>query len=87
MPKVEIEILRTVTIERDQNVVIEVDVPKQVLDDGEVLDFIDEIMEHSADSPALSAKQKAIHKAVTEADWETADETEEIEYNEAYRAD
>lgn len=34
MPKVEIEILRTVTITREESAVIELDVPKRVLDES-----------------------------------------------------
>lgn len=81
MPKVEIEILRTVTVTRDENAVVELDVPKRVLDDGDVVSWLDEIMEKDADS--LTPKEKAVYEAVTGAEWDVADEQEEIVYNEA----
>lgn len=87
MPKVNIEILRTVTVTRDENAVVELDVPKHILDDEEVLSWVDEIIDKENDGRSLTAKEKAVHAAVTGADWEVADENDETEYNEAYEAD
>lgn len=81
MPKVEIEILRTVTNTREENAVVELDVPKRVLDDGDVVSWLDEILEKES----LTPKEKAVYEAVTSAEWDPSNEDEEIEYNEAYQ--
>jgi len=83
MPKVEIEILRTVRITRKESAVVELDVPKQVLDDEEVLGWVDEIMEKDDDG-TLTATDRAVYEAVTGAEWDASDEDESIEYNDAY---
>ncbi len=42
MPKAEIEILRTVTVARDESVMVEADVPQNVLDDpDELFDWVE----------------------------------------------
>ncbi len=83
MPKVEIEILRTVTITREESAVVELNVPKRVLDDEEVLSWVDEIMDKDDDG-TLTATDKAVYETVTTAEWDPSDEDESIEYNEAY---
>lgn len=84
MPKVEVEILRTVTITREENVTVELNVPQQVLNDGDVVGWVDRLTEGSEDK--LSAKDKALRAAITGAEWEVSDEDESIEYNEAYES-
>lgn len=85
MPKVDIEIIRTLTITREESVSVELDVPKRILDEEEVVSWIDEIMEKGEDS--LTDEEKAVRKELTEADWDVTDEDEAAEYNEAYAAD
>ena len=85
MPKIEVEILRTVTVTREENVIAELDVPKRVLDDGDVVGWIDEIMEKNYES--MSPKEKAVHAEITCAEWDVADEDESVEYNEATEID
>lgn len=86
MPKVEIEIMRTVTITREESATVELDVPKQVLADEEVLSWVDEIMDKDDDG-TLSAKDKALYLAINSAEWEASDEDESVEYNDAYAVD
>lgn len=81
MANAEIEIFRTVTVVREENATVELDIPKRILDDEEALSWIDAIMEKDFDS--LSPKEKAVYEAVTGAEWDVADEDESIEYNEA----
>lgn len=86
MPKVEIEISRTVTITRDESVVVELNVPKRVLDDEEVLNWLDEVMDRGDGGGTLTANDKAVYEAVNEAEWEAA-EDEGVEYTDAYAVD
>ncbi len=81
MPEIEIEIQRTVTITREESVVVTVDVPTRVTDNEEVLDWVDDIMEKSVES--MTAKEKAVYETVTGAAWDPSDEDETIEYHEA----
>ncbi len=74
MPKVNVEILRTVTITREENVVVEMNIPKHILDEDDVLGWIDSKVE---------AQDKTVTELLDKAEWETADEDESIEYNEA----
>lgn len=81
MPKVEIEIMRTVTVTREESAVVELDVPKRVIDEGDVVSWVDDIMEKPYES--MTSGETAVHAAVTGAEWDPSDEGEEIEYNEA----
>lgn len=83
MPKVEIEIMRTVTVTREESVVIELDVPKRVLDDEEVDSWVDNLMDRD-DDKALIGREKANYQAVKDAEWDVNDEDESIQYDEAY---
>lgn len=74
MPKAEVEILRTVTITREESLVIELNIPKAVLEDGEELDWIDQQLEEW---------ETATAKALKAAAWDVTDEDESHEYNEA----
>lgn len=81
MPKIEVEILRTVTITREENTTLELNVPKSFIDDGEELDWIDQVMEKALQD--MTPMEKAAHRALTTAEWDVADEDESIEYDEA----
>jgi hypothetical protein len=81
MPKIEVEILRTVTITREESATVELNVPKSVIDDGEELDWIDQIMEKRSEE--RKAGEKAVVKALADADWDVNDEDESTEYDEA----
>ncbi len=78
MPKVNVEILRTVTITREENVVVELVVPKRVLDDEDVISWVDEQVE---------AQNATVTELLDKAEWDVADEDESIEYNEATALD
>lgn len=82
MPKVQVEILRTVNVTRSESVVVELPVPKRVLDDCDVVTWVDQIMEKDED--AMTAQEKKVYEAVDGADWEVSDEDESVEYDEAY---
>lgn len=71
MPKVEVEILRTVTITRDESCVVELDIPKSVLKDGREADWVAE-QGDIEDSP--------VARALGDAEWD-ATEDEDVEYD------
>ena len=81
MPKTEIEIFRTRTVTYDESVVVELDVPKSVLNEGDVLSWVDNIM--TADERELSAAEKKVRSSIDVADWEPSDEDESSDYTEA----
>ena len=78
MAKVEIEIVRTVEITREEKVVLELDVPKDILDDPDgdfgLLDWVDTQMKITG---------SAARNAGDAAGWDIEDEDESIEYSEA----
>ncbi len=80
MPSIEVEILRTVTVTREENTTVELNVPKTVIDDGEELDWIDQVMEK--DLRDMTPMEKAAHRALTGAEWDIADEDESVQYDE-----
>lgn len=84
MPKVEVEILRTVTVTREEKAVVELDVPEEVLADEEIVDWIDQIMEKDDDG-SLTDEDRTVYAAVVGADWNESDTDEETEYDEAYK--
>lgn len=73
MPKREIEILRTVTITREESVIIVVDVPKRVLKDEEVFEWAD---------VELKKEGTALRTLADAADWDLNDEDESEEIDE-----
>lgn len=77
MPKIEVEIFRTVTVTREESLIIELNIPKAVLEDGEELDWIEQQLEDQESETATA-------KALKAADWDVSDEDESIEYNEAH---
>jgi hypothetical protein len=78
MPKVEIEILRRVTVTRDESAIVELDVPAHILDDpDELFDWVEREM-GKTDSEVCKATADA---------WEVTDEDESIEYNEVNNLD
>ena len=81
MPKVQVEILRTVTVTREESAIVELNVPKSVIDDCGELDWIDQIMEKRPED--RTGGEKSVAKALTDADWDVSDEDESTEYNEA----
>lgn len=81
MPKIEVEILRTVTITREENVTLELNVPKTVIDDGGELDWVDQVMEKQLHD--MTPTEKAAHRALTAAEWDIADEDHSVQYDEA----
>lgn len=90
MPKVEIEIMRTVTVTREESVVVELDVPQSVLD-GEhegveigVVDWVDGIMAKCEVTASLTDEDRAVRKALDTAAWDVTDNHEYVEYNDAY---
>jgi hypothetical protein len=73
VPKAEIEILAQVEITRDVAAIVELDVPKRVLDDPDELhDWVEEQMKDT---------KGEVFKTVTAA-WDITDEDESISYNE-----
>ena len=79
MPKVEIEIMRTVETRREETATLELDVPQDILDDPHgdfgLLDWVDAQM-------AITCSDA--RKAADSADWDITDEDDlSIEYNEA----
>lgn len=81
MPKIEVEILRTVTITREENTTVELGVPQSVIDDCTELDWLDAIM--TKDAKYRTAEEEAVWAAVTNAEWDVADEDQSVEYDEA----
>jgi hypothetical protein len=78
MPKVNLEILRTVEITRDERIEVEVDVPGYILADSDALyDWVEAGLEKT-DSELTQA---------TVGNWEIADESENISYDEVTRLD
>lgn len=74
MPKTQIEILRTVTITRDESVEVEVNVPQDVLDDPDGLcDWTEQ---------QLKRESSELFKAVHDTGWDVADEDESEEIQE-----
>lgn len=71
MPRVELEIQRTVTIEREETITVEVDVPQDVLDEEADFDLHDWVENNLKDDTSELAK--------TAVDWECADEVESYE--------
>lgn len=86
VPKVEVEILRTVTVTRSESAIVELGVPKSVLDNADVTSWVDEVMGKSDDG-TMTIKEKAVYEAVDGAEWYVNDEDESIEYDEAYAVD
>lgn len=86
MPKVEVEIMRTVTITREESAVVELEVPKRVLADEEVDSWLAEVMDKDDDG-TLTANDRAVYEAVNGADWDASDEGETAEYTDAYPLD
>lgn len=86
MPKVEIEIMRTVVITREEGAMVELDVPQAVLDDNDVLSWVAEIMDKDDDG-TLTEQDREVYEAVTGAEWDVSDEGETAEYDDAYTVD
>lgn len=78
MPKVEIEILRTVTITRDESVTVEVNIPQRILDNeydnpGELYDWVER---------ELGKESSALRTATDAAGWDHTGTDEDTEYDE-----
>ena len=71
MPKIEVEIQRTVTVTREESATIELDVPQHILD-GDLHDWFER---------RNGVATSAVHRAVAEVEWEVHDEDETIEYD------
>ena len=78
MAKVEIEIFRTVEITREEKVVLELDVPQDILDDPHgdfgLLDWVDGQMKITGSAACTAGDDAA---------WDIEDESVSIEYSEA----
>lgn len=75
MPKVELEIMRTVTVTREESVIVEVDVPKRVLADGDETCWVIEQLDKN-----ITPKDKSVLlKAIGEMSWDVNDEDESFE--------
>ena len=83
MPKIEVEILRTVTVTREEKTTVELDVPQSVIDDGEEVDWIDTIMDKDDDG-TLTQEDRDVYEAINGAEWDVSDEGETVQYDEAY---
>lgn len=71
MPKANVEICRATTITREENTIVEVNVPKAVLEDAdELYDWVETQM----DLP-----DSALRKATDDATWDVTDEDESHE--------
>lgn len=81
MPKVNIEILRTVEITRDERVEVEVEVPAHLLGDDAAFDAL----ETWADEE-LKKEDSELTRATT-GNWDTDDESESVTINEVVNLD
>lgn len=78
MPKVELEILRTVTITREESIIVEVDVPAEELgEDGDLLGWVDQQM----DTTVTEVSDSILRAAIGEELWAVNDEDETYEYD------
>lgn len=78
MPKVELEILRTVTITREESIIVEVDVPAEELgEDGDLLGWVDQQM----DTTVTEVSDSVLRAAIGEELWAVNDEDETYEYD------
>ena len=81
MPKVNIEILRTVEITRDERIEVEVDVPAHLLGDDAEFDAL----ENWADVELKKTDSELTQACV--GNWDTDDESESVEINEVINLD
>lgn len=78
MPVVELEILRTVTITREESIIVEVDVPAEELgEDGDLLGWVDQQM----DTTVTEVSDSVLRAAIGEELWAVNDEDETYEYD------
>lgn len=80
MPKVNIEILRTVEVTRDERVEVEVEVPARLLGDDAAFDALENWVDEEL------KKDGELLRATT-GNWETDDETESFTINEVTNLD
>lgn len=71
-PKIEIEILRTATITRDESLIVEVDVPEHVLEDGVLEDWVD----LQLDADRTPEDRSVVRKAIGEKEWDVNNKDE-----------
>lgn len=81
MPKVNIEILRTVEVTRDERIEVEVEVPAHLLGDNAAFDALESWVDEE-----LKKEDSELTRA-TAGNWETDDETESVEINEVTNLD